>query len=139
MPAIIAAAGSFVFRINEGCRVPAPFARAAMQRYSWTNNPIPLVFRGPLPGRFVQTEFESENGRRSSRTAANEDGRIAAHAGRDCDRALGQSLPYVRAADAVSVFEGAAGRRLHRAWLRADCVRRDIRPDVGAAGLPCRS
>src|SRR6266700_825961 len=47
MPAIIAAAGSFLFRINEGCRVPAPFARAAMQRYSWTNNPIPLVFLGP--------------------------------------------------------------------------------------------
>ena len=52
--------------------------------------------------------------------------------------ALGQPFPSVRAADAVSVPEGAVGRRLYRAWVRAYGFRRRVRPDPGADRLSRR-
>jgi hypothetical protein len=38
MPDIIPGAHGFVSQFNDAFRLPARLARAAMQRYSWTNN-----------------------------------------------------------------------------------------------------
>src|SRR6202035_4017263 len=100
--------------------------------------PLAGILAG-LAGRNMPTGFSITDGRRSGRTATNEDGRHAAHARPDFDRALGQPFPLAGAADAVSLSEGAAGRRLHRTRPRADRFRRGIRPDPGADGLPRRS
>ena len=53
-------------------RVPALFAGAAMQRYSWTNNRQP-VFWPRLAGPYFKRGFWIRYGRRSRRTATSQD------------------------------------------------------------------
>jgi hypothetical protein len=51
MADIIPASPAFVFEFNDAFRIPASFARAAMQRHSWTNNRQPVFsvgLAGPL-------------------------------------------------------------------------------------------
>jgi hypothetical protein len=42
---------SFVCRFDDAIRVALPSAGAAMQRYSWTNNGLPLFSPTSLAGR----------------------------------------------------------------------------------------
>ena len=136
---IIAAPGAFVSRFSDAICASPRSAGAAMRRYSWTNNGLPLFSPGPC--RAVEHHgVLSRHGRYSGRTATiqRQDGRLAAHARGDFGRALGQPFPSVRAADAVPVPEGAARRRLYRARFRAHGFRRGVRPDAGADRLSRR-
>ncbi len=81
------------------------------------------------------------DGRRSRRTAANEDGRFVAYARPDFGGPLGQPFSFAGAADAVSVPQSPARRRLCRTGLRAHRVRGRVRADPGADRIsrrPCR-
>ena len=77
--------------------------------------------------------------RRRTATSPAQDRFSDAHAHADLDRALGQPFPSAGVADAVSIFEAAARRRLYRARLRAHRVRRRLRRDPAAARLHRRS
>src|SRR6185312_12921544 len=87
----------------------------------------------------LELESPKPDGRRPRRTATSpEDNqgrwRIS-HARPDLGRPLGQPFPPPGAADAVSVPEGTARRRLYRARLCAYRVRGRLRPDPGTARL----
>src|ERR1700752_569083 len=98
-----------------------------------------LGLRFERPNGAVSTGISIRYGRRSGCTATSEGGWRAAHADGDLDCALAEPLPSFRAADAVSVFEAAARRRLYRARLRAHRVRRGVGADAGADRLSRRS
>ena len=93
-------------------------------------------------------EFESPDGRRSRRTATTQrtgqgagqaagkaTGQRVSHAVADFGGSLGQPFPSARAADAVSIPEGGARRRLYRARLRTDRLRHRLRRHATAARL----